>query len=420
MLASPELTLPPRGTFAPACKLVRVITRLNIGGPAIHAVLLTRGLVAAGYRSTLVTGACEAGDGDMSYLLDAGDQVHWVTEMSRSVSPLNNVRGLFRLWRMLREERPQIVHTHTAMAGTLGRAAAILAGVPVIVHTFHGNSLRGYFPPAISRVFLSIERLLARRTDAICVIAQQQLDELSSDLRIAPRAKFRLVPLGLDLTPCLQIPLPTPSSPIRVGWFGRLVDVKNIGLLLETAAAVQNDSHRFEFHIAGDGPDRTLIESALPRLARQLVWHGWQRNITGMLASCDLVIQTSRNEGTPVALIEGMAAGRPFLSTAVGGVVDMTCGTAQHLTPGAKWYANAVLIEPRADAFADALRTLAKFPDRIPEMGRMARAFAASHYPKEALISNLDSLYRELLSRKLPNHTQFAHQTVVNQTLIEG
>jgi len=404
---------PPRSP-ATACKLVRVITRLNIGGPAIHAVLLTRALAELGYASTLTTGICEAAEGDMSYLLESNDAVIWVPEMSRSVSPLKNLRALLRLWHLMRVERPGIVHTHTAMAGCLGRAAAILAGVPVVVHTFHGSSLRHYFSPCMSRLFLAIERLLARGTDAICVLSPQQLEELSQELRIAPASKFRVVPLGLDLAASLQLPLPAPTGTIRVGWFGRLVDVKNIGLLLETAASVGNGNSRFEFHIAGNGPDRRLIEAALPRLAPQLVWHGWKRDITPVLAECDLVIQTSRNEGTPVALIQGMAAGRPFLSTAVGGVVDMTCGEAGHLTAGAMWFDNAVLVEPQPDAFARVFTEFARSPGRIIEMGRSARAFASAHYAKEALISNLDSLYRELLERKLP-HWQAAGQTASSQ-----
>jgi glycosyltransferase involved in cell wall biosynthesis len=358
---------------------------------------------ALGYRTTLVAGSCEPAEGDMSHLLAGSGQVHWIPDMSRSVNPWKNLRALIRIWRFLRRERPAIVHTHTAMAGCLGRTAAILAGVPVLVHTFHGNSLRQYFSPAASTVFLGIERLLARRTDAICVISPQQLEELSSDLRIAPRSRFRLVPLGLDLTRCLQLPLPTPAAPIRVGWFGRLVDVKNIGLLLETATAVQNGGNQFEFHVAGDGPDRNLLEAALPRLAPGLVWHGWQRDITPLLALCDVVIQTSRNEGTPVAIIEGMAAGRPFLSTSVGGVVDMTCGKGRGLTPGAAWFDNCALVEPHPGVFARALAEFARSPERIVEMGRSARLFASAHYRKEALISNLDLLYRELLERKLPH-----------------
>ena len=383
--------------------LLRVITRLNIGGPAIHAILLTRELPALGYQSMLAAGDCEDGEGDMSYLLDPADSVHRIPELSRSVSPVRNVRALWKLWRILRQERPAVVHTHTAMAGCLGRAAAILAGVPVIIHTFHGNSLRQYFSPAASAVFLAIERLLARRTDVICVISPQQLDELSSDLRIAPRSRFRVVPLGLELSSFLQLAPPEPSDVLRVGWFGRLVDVKNIALLLEVVTAACQSHRQFEFHVAGDGPDRCRIEAALPRLSQHLVWHGWQRDITPILGACDVLVQTSRNEGTPVALIQGMAAARPFISTAVGGVVDMTCGPGRDLTPGARWFDNAILVDPRPEAFIQALDELASSQYRIVQMGEAARSFAAAHFRKEALVANLDSLYRELLERKAPH-----------------
>jgi len=364
-------------------------------------VLLTKELREKGYSTTLATGVCEDTEGDMRYLLESTDSVVLIHEMSRSVSPFKNLRALFHIWRLIRLERPDIVHTHTAMAGFVGRTAAILAGVPVLIHTFHGNSLRHYFSPFMTRVFITIERLLALRTDAICVIASQQLTELSGDFRIAHRSKFRLVPLGLDLSSYLNIPEPRPNHPIQIGWFGRLVDIKNIGLLLETALAVKNNNWRFEFHVAGDGPDSCLVKNYLTQLEPHLVWHGWLSDIIPLLSTCDLVIQTSRNEGTPVALIQGMAAGRPFVSTAVGGIVDMTCGEPQELTPGARWFDNAVLVDSRPEAFAAVLDRLASNPQQIITMGQSAREFAKSHYRKEALVAKLDSLYRELLEQKL-------------------
>ena len=335
--------------------------------------------------------------------------------MPTSVDAVSRDESLWRLWRLLRAERPTIVHTHTAMAGCIGRTAAILAGVPVVIHTFHGTSLRHYFSPAKNAVFLAVERLLAHGTDAICVLSRQQLNELASDLRIAPRSKFRIVPLGLDLAACLDLPLPAPSGKLRVGWFGRVVPVKNIGLLLDIVALAQSTDQPFEFHIVGDGPENYRIAEALPRLASHLIWHGWQRDITPFVAACDVVVQTSRNEGTPVALIQGMAGGRPFLSTAAGGVVDMTCGEPRSLTPGATWFDNGALVEPQADAFVGALAELARSPERVVEMGGAARLFGSAHYRKEALVANLDSLYRELLEGKLP-HLQTARQALSSQT----
>jgi glycosyltransferase involved in cell wall biosynthesis len=393
-----------------SCKVLRVVTRLNVGGPSIHAVLLTRELAALGYQTTLVTGACEAADGDMSYLLNSNDAVVWIPEMSRSVNPWKNLRALTRLWSVIRRERPDIVHTHTAMAGCLGRAAAVLAGVPVVIHTFHGNSLRGYFSPLTERVFIQIERLLARRTDAICVVCEQQLTELSDGFRVAPRRRFRVLPLGLNLSSFLAMPPPAlAGGPLRAGWFGRMVPIKNIPLLLEIVQATVERTDAVEFHVAGDGPERELVQAAARRFGPRLVWHGWQKDITPLVEKCHVLVQTSHNEGTPVALIQGMAAARPFLSTAAGGLVDMVAGPVLRTTTGCSWYANGILAEPRPEAFAEALLELHQSGETLTAMGREARLFAATKYSKETLLTGLDSLYRELISNKLLRNATREH-----------
>ena len=385
-------------------RIVRIITRLNIGGPAIQVTFLNRAMQSRGYETLLLTGECEPGEGDMGYLLDSSDPVRRIHDLSRSVSPFKNLRALWQVWRVLREVRPDIVHTHTAMAGCVGRAAAILAGVPVIIHTYHGNSLRHYFSQVSSAVFRNIERVLALRTDVLCTVCPQQVRELSDEMRIAPREKFRVVTLGLDLSRYLAIVAPAVGEVIRVGWFGRLVDVKNIRLFLDTIDATKDGKTRFEFHVVGDGTDRGYVESAVRRLSPRLVWHGWMEDITPILASCDLVVQTSKNEGTPVALIQGMAAGRPFISTPAGGVVDMTCGQPQACTPGAAWFANAVLVPPDPRDFARVLDEFANSPERIYTMGQSARAFAADRYTEKILVASLDQIYREVIKRKLaPN-----------------
>lgn len=384
-------------------KVLRVITRLNIGGPAIHVVLLTRDLRGRGYTTRLVTGVCEESDGDMSYLLQSDDPVTFVPHLSRSVKLVNNLKALIELLRIIRAERPHIVHTHTAMAGCIGRTAAILARVPVVVHTFHGNSLREYFSPAASALFLRIERLLARFTDAICVISEQQLRELGDEFQIAPRPRFRVVPLGLDLSGFSVLDAPVlEHGCLRVGWFGRLVPVKNIPLLCDVIESTLDRSGDIEFHIAGDGPDRPLIEAAVCRFGSRVIWHGWVNDITPIVARCHLLIQTSRNEGTPVALIQGMAAGRPFVATKVGGLVDMVSGPPPPKSEGAQWYSNAILVEPVREAFAAALLRLSRDAQKLGAMSVEARALACQKYQREALAKNLDLLYKECLAKKLP------------------
>ncbi len=248
----------------------------------------------------------------MSFLLRAGDAVHWVPEMSRSVRPWNDARAMWRLYRLMRAERPLVVHTHTAKAGTLGRIAARLAGVPVVIHTFHGNSLRGYFSPWANCVARGIERMLARVTDCICVIAEQQADEVSGELRIAPRDKFRIVPLGLDLSPFLELPEPRfDSAPFTVAWLGRFVPVKGVPLLAAVIDETLRRTDRIRFLIAGDGEQREVVRDIASRYgAGRVEWLGWQRDVAPVIARAHLLLQTSPNEGTPVARIPGMAAAR--------------------------------------------------------------------------------------------------------------
>ncbi len=384
-------------------RVLYIVTRLNIGGPASHTVLLTRQMSRRGYDTMLVSGVCEAAEDDMTYLLEPGERVQWVPEMSRSVSLLRNVQALMRLWRLIRSERPQVVHTHTAMAGCLGRIAARLAGVPVVVHTFHGNSLREYFSPLASAAFLRIERLLGKFTDAICVLSEQQLRELRDGFRVAPGVQFRVVPLGLDLSQFATIPPPSlDSGRLRVGWLGRLVPVKNVPLLLRIVEASLRATENVEFHIAGDGPEQPSVLQMVQRFRGRVTWHGWQRDIAPMLRTCHVLLQTSHNEGTPVALIQGMAAARPFVSTAAGGVVDMVVGPASDRTVGCNWHLNGVLARPDSDAFAGALLHFCRNPGLITAMGSQARMFAAERYRQETLLGNLDSLYRDLLKKRRP------------------
>jgi len=379
---------------------VRIITRLNIGGPAIHALLLTRELAALDYRTVLVSGSCAPEDGDASYPVDVADAVCWVPELSRSVRPLRNLKALWRMWRLLRRERPMIVHTHTAMAGCVGRLAAILSGVPIIVHTFHGNCLNEYFSPCMAGVFRRIEQVLARFTDAICVLSQQQVAELSTKFHIAPPHKFRIVPLGLDLDDYFGLRPPSGDGPLTVGWFGRMVPVKNISLLAASIDCTFEQRPDVRFVIAGDGPESTALRSVLDRYGDRVEWLGWQREILPAMSRCDVLLQTSRNEGTPVALIQGMAAARPFVSTAVGGVVDMVTGGTGSAENGLRRYANGILADAHADTLADALVSLADDRTLVARMGSTGRALAASRYRKERLVEDMDSLYRELIHRR--------------------
>jgi glycosyltransferase involved in cell wall biosynthesis len=341
----------------------------------------------------------------MTCSLQSGDRVCWLPDLSRAVRPCRNLKALWQLWRLLRRERPLIVHTHTAMAGCLGRLAAVLSGVPIIIHTFHGNSLAEYFSRFRAGVFRRIEQLLALFTDTLCVVSPQQASELTATFHIAPAHKFRVVPLGLELDDYFALRPPGTTGPLTVGWFGRMVPVKNVPLLAATIQYALQCGRDIRFVIAGDGPDRPVLEGFAERYPERVKWLGWQQEILPAMACCDVLLQTSRNEGTPVALIQAMAAARPFVSTAVGGVVDMVSGRIWRSEGGARWYANGVLAESHARVLTGALAALAADRVLAARMGVAGRAFASRQYRKETLVANVDALYRELMDKKLKSRT---------------
>jgi len=379
-------------------KVMTLITRMSIGGAAFHVLLLAKGLEALGYEVLMVTGACEAENGDLPIPVPSGRIPILLDGLSRSISPYRDLRVLWRMYRMMRREKPTIVHTHQAKAGMLGRIAACLAGVPVVVHTFHGNTLSGYFSLPVSTIFCWLERLLARATDRICVVSDQQLEELAGRFRLAPRNLFAVVPLGIEFPERLERPIAPPTREVlHVGWLGRLVKIKGVPLLAGVIDETARQGIPVRFLVAGDGPDRESLEVAVARYgADRVQWAGWERDPAAIISKCDVLIQTSRNEGTPVALIEGMAAGKPFVSTAAGGVVDLVNGTGLRTVAGCRWFANGVLADADPAAFSSALQQLWADPALVASMGAEAHRFAAERFRVERLLKDIDGLYAEL------------------------
>jgi glycosyltransferase involved in cell wall biosynthesis len=241
--------------------------------------------------------------------------------------------------------------------------------------------------------------MLARFTDRICVVSAQQEREIADRYHIAPRAKIRVVPLGLDLSEDLRQPVASPRDGVlRVGWLGRMVGIKGIPLLAAVIEEVARRDLPIRFLVAGDGPERGRLEDIAERFGPdRLQWNGWQQDVRGFIGGCDILMQTSLNEGTPVALIQGMAAGRPFVSTPVGGVVDLVSLPALREQDGCLWHANGVLTPPNPVTFANTLEYLLRDPALIPRMGLAARRFAAERFQAERLVDDMDRLYRELI-----------------------
>lgn len=397
-------------------KVVRIIARLNIGGPALQAITLTESLCQEEFTSYLISGKISEEEGDMlPYALERNVCPVIFPELGREISSMNDVVAFVKLVQFLRKVQPHIVHTHTAKAGTLGRLAAWVARVPIKVHTFHGHVFLGYFGWAKTKVYILIERVLAFLSDRILVLSEHQRQELVDVYRIAPSHKFQIVPLGFDLEPFFSLSEATDRtpnaekerSPLIIGHIGRLVEIKNPFLALDSLRLLDSQSTApVQLWIAGGGPLEVSLKQAAQKaqLTGGVRFLGWQRDMAQLYSSLDIVILTSLNEGTPVVLIEAMASGKPFIATEVGGVRDLMVGVGQRVLGRMNGqftvYENGILVSSQdAQGLADALAFLASDSEKRTAMGRAGREFAKAKFTKERLLKDIRSLYGDLLKK---------------------
>jgi glycosyltransferase involved in cell wall biosynthesis len=381
-------------------RVVRVFSRLNIGGPSIHVILLTAGLEKRGYRTRLVVGKETPREGNMlSLAADKGVRCEAMAGLAREIHPVADLRAFLGLVRLIRDFRPAIVHTHTAKAGVLGRLAARLAGVPVVIHTFHGHVLRGYFGPTTTAVFRRLEKALGRLADVLVAVSEAVKADLV-ELGVAEGSRIRVVPLGLDLEPFTGL-LPrgalreagrVPRDATLVGLVGRLVPIKDVPTLLACAAELRATHPGLHFALVGDGEERERLE-AMARalgLGETVHFYGWRQDTPAVYGDLDLVVNCSRNEGTPVALIEAMAAGRPVVATRVGGTPDLLGNDERgRLVPAG---------DPKA--LAAALRETLADPEAARRRALAGRRHVLAHHSASRLVDDVDALYRELLAAK--------------------
>jgi glycosyltransferase involved in cell wall biosynthesis len=381
--------------------VLRAITRLNIGGPAIHAILLTRGLQDEHFRSLLVSGQEGPGEGNMLDLAKRqAVRPLIVPELGREVSLLNDLAAVGRLHRLIRGARPQIVHTHLAKAGTTARLAARLAGVPIVLHTYHGHVFHSYFGPAKTALFLNIERLLGQLSDRIIAVGEQQRRELIG-YRVAPPEKIVSIPLGLQIEAMLdaerergrlRAELGLNGVDKLVGIVARLVPIKAHEDFLAAAAEIRRRDPASRFLIVGDGERRAELEAQARALGLEDRTHflGWRRDMRAVYADLDVVVLSSLNEGSPVAIIEAMAAGRPVVSTDVGGVAEVVSAGQSGL-----------LVERRNPAaLAEAVASVLGDPAEAERLGAAGRAAVYPKYASSRLIADLRRLYLELAREK--------------------
>jgi glycosyltransferase involved in cell wall biosynthesis len=387
-------------------RVARIISRLNIGGPAIQAITMTRLLEPLGYKTLLIRGSEADHEGSMDHLArELGVVPLRVARMRRELG-LRDAIAFAHLVRTLRRFRPDVVHTHAAKAGTLGRFAALACGrarPPVIVHTFHGHSLSGYFSSPQAALFLRIERFLARRTSRLVAVSDEVRDDLVR-LGVAQAEQIEVIRLGFDLgrfqadaATCaasrmeLRDTLGIPRDARVVTIIARLVPIKRVDRFLAMAERLAGESDVW-FLIAGDGELREELQAIelSAQLAPRVVWAGFRQDVPGVCFASDVVVLTSDNEGTPVSLIEAQAAGVPVVSTRVGGAATVVGDR-----PGA-------LVDVDDDDVAGLATAVGALLDDLPaarEAAHTERERVVAEFSLDRLVRSLDELYRRELGR---------------------
>ena len=415
-------------------KIIRIIARLNVGGPAKHVVWLTAGLLEAGFNTVLVAGRVPEGEEDMSYFAaEASVTPLYIPEMSREIS-FKDAITTWKLFKLFLREQPDIVHTHTAKAGTVGRTAGflyrwltpgVLIGRPRecrFVHTYHGHVFHSYYGRNRTRLFLAIERLLARIiTDRLIVVSKQQSVEIGEKFRVGRSGQIKVIPLGLDLglfadhrsrRTKFRHELCIPDDAILIGIVGRLTEIKNHQMFLNVAArlkAIDPACRRqgaVRFIVIGDGSLRQSLaeQTHALELDKDVIFVGGRKDPEYFYPALDVVTLTSRNEGTPLTLIEAMANARPVVATSVGGVVDLLGDVVED---GPYQVCRRGIAVPPGDeeAFVAALSRIIRDRSLRHELGERGLEFVEVNYSKERLLEDIKGLYSELGHKRAQKQT---------------
>lgn len=384
-------------------KIIRVIARLNIGGPAVHTILVTKAFHGSRYTNILVAGVEGKEEGSMDFLAEQHSVKPLILKgLGREISILDDLKTLWRLYRLFRKERPDIVETHTAKAGAVGRLAAWLAGVPIRIHFFHGHVLYGYFGRFLTWVFKMIERANALITHRIVACSEKVRQDLIH-FRVASPNKIVTIPYGFELDQFVQAAdhpgsvraeFGVASSVKVVGIVARLVPIKGHEIFLEAARRLveKMPGTDMEFWIVGDGELRESIKSKVAELGltEKVRFLAWRKDMEAVYADLDALALTSFNEGLPLVIIEAMAAGRPVVATNVGGVAEMVLSGETGF----------VVSVGDSEAVADALAQILSDPNRSREMGTLAMKISCERYGMQRLVKDLESLYESLLPRR--------------------
>jgi len=392
-------------------KLMIVLNRIVIGGAPADTVQLA-GALSREHETCLVSGAKVEDEKDAAYLLSDLKHIRHleIKSMRRSINPLYDWQAYCELKKIIRSERPDIIHTHGAKPGFLARLAASRSGVPVIVHTYHGHIFHSYFNKLASFFFVAVERWLARKSSAIIVLSESQKQEIANCYRICPAEKISVIPLGLDIEPFVngqdekrqrfRKKYGLEENESAIGLVGRIVKVKNHGFFLQVASRLSKEMKReVKFFIVGDGNLRKKLEaeavalqlepvSLLTSKEGKLVFTSWIREIDEVMAGLDIVTLTSFNEGTPVSLLEAQAAGKPIVAINVGGTADTMLDEESGF----------LLKDFDSDLFAQKLEWLVRHKSEAIQMGRKGREYVKSTHPFKLQVEKTLQLYKSLLS----------------------
>lgn len=327
-------------------RVLRIINRFNLGGPTYNVAYLTRYLEPE-FETLLIGGQKDDSEESSEFIVqEMGIKPVIIPEMKRSINPINDFIAYRKIRKIILEFRPDVVHTHAAKAGTIGRLAAFSCKVPVVMHTFHGHVFHSYFGKFKTAIYKLIERYLAKRSSLIIAVSEKQRQELANTHKICDFKKIEVVPLGFNLEKFrtntaekrkkFRDKYRISEDEVAIAIIGRLVPVKNHVLFLEVLSSLQFKTNRkIRAFIVGDGEERKALEQRAGKLnilyvdynlkqdKALLTFTSWIKDISEVLAGIDIVALTSFNEGTPVSLIEAQAAGKAIVTTNVGGVEDV-------------------------------------------------------------------------------------------------
>ncbi len=394
-------------------RVLILINRLNLGGPAFHVATLTKYL-SPEFEMLLVAGTKDDSEESSDYIVkNMGLNFVSLPEMHRSLNPFKDYRSYRALRKMIREFKPDIVHTHAAKAGALGRLAALHEKVPVIIHTFHGHVFHSYFSPLKTKIFLKIERYLAKKSSGIIAISERQKKDLTLKYRVSSVAKVHMIPLGFDLRSfrenisekreAFRKKYLLEDDEIAIGIIGRLVPVKNHPLFMASAASIlKQTKKKVRFFVIGDGESKELLFREAESLGLDYTYFkskpikadftfcSWIKDVDVAISGLDIVALSSHNEGTPVSLIEAQAGDKPVISTNVGGIENVVVKNGTALLVDSNDYID----------YAEQLLRLIEDDELRNRLGNNGWEFVREKFHFTRMIKEVSMLYKQLLTKR--------------------